>query len=108
MFGFACDDTPELMPAPIMFAHRLGRELTRIRKSGKAEWLRPGVHLSSVNRTELAPPVFEKVTRLVVNAREGGKSFTARNSPEIGGFNQGDVLPFGVADLQSAELKDMV
>src|SRR6186713_2419530 len=41
MFGFACDNTPELMPAPIMFAHRLGRELTRIRKSGKAEWLRP-------------------------------------------------------------------
>src|SRR5205814_7020670 len=41
MFGFACDETPELMPAPIMFAHRLGRELTRIRKSGKAEWLRP-------------------------------------------------------------------
>src|SRR3954453_7166323 len=41
MFGFACDDTPELMPAPIMFAHRLGRELTRIRKSGKASWLRP-------------------------------------------------------------------
>jgi S-adenosylmethionine synthetase len=41
MFGFACDDTPELMPAPIMFAHRLGRELTRIRKSGEADWLRP-------------------------------------------------------------------
>ncbi len=41
MFGFACDETPELMPAPIMFAHRLGRELTRIRKSGECEWLRP-------------------------------------------------------------------
>ena len=41
MFGFACDETPELMPAPIMFAHRLGRELTRIRKAGKARWLRP-------------------------------------------------------------------
>jgi S-adenosylmethionine synthetase len=41
MFGFACDETPELMPAPIMFAHRLGRELTRIRKSGKVPWLRP-------------------------------------------------------------------
>ncbi|MBL9136998.1 MAG: methionine adenosyltransferase [Verrucomicrobiales bacterium] len=41
MFGYACDETPELMPAPIMFAHRLGRELTRIRKSGKAPWLRP-------------------------------------------------------------------
>jgi S-adenosylmethionine synthetase len=41
MFGYACDETPELMPSPIMFAHRLGRELTRIRKSGKAKWLRP-------------------------------------------------------------------
>src|SRR5947209_12865547 len=41
MFGFACDETEELMPAPIMFAHRLGRELTRIRKSGGAKWLRP-------------------------------------------------------------------
>lgn len=42
MFGYACDETPELMPAPIMFAHRLGRELTKIRKAGKkAPWLRP-------------------------------------------------------------------
>jgi S-adenosylmethionine synthetase len=42
MFGYACDETPELMPAPVMFAHRLGRELTRIRKAGKqAKWLRP-------------------------------------------------------------------
>jgi S-adenosylmethionine synthetase len=41
MFGYACDETPELMPAPIMFAHRLGRKLTEIRKSGKAKWLRP-------------------------------------------------------------------
>ncbi|HPU57153.1 MAG TPA: methionine adenosyltransferase, partial [Verrucomicrobiota bacterium] len=41
MFGYACDETPELMPAPIMFAHRLGRELTRLRKSGTVKWLRP-------------------------------------------------------------------
>src|SRR6266446_2436320 len=41
MFGYACDETPELMPAPIMFAHRLGRELTRISKSGAVKWLRP-------------------------------------------------------------------
>lgn len=41
MFGYACDETPELMPAPIMFAHRLGRKLTEIRKSGKVPWLRP-------------------------------------------------------------------
>ncbi|MBO4716046.1 MAG: methionine adenosyltransferase [Verrucomicrobia bacterium] len=41
MFGYACDETPELMPAPIMYANLLGRELTRLRKAGKAEWLRP-------------------------------------------------------------------
>jgi len=41
MFGFACDETPELMPAPIMYAHRLGRHLTKLRKAGKAKWLRP-------------------------------------------------------------------
>jgi S-adenosylmethionine synthetase len=41
MFGFACDETPELMPAPIMFAHRLGRELNRVRKAGRVAWLRP-------------------------------------------------------------------
>ncbi len=41
MFGYATNETPELMPAPIMFAHRLGRELTRLRKSGKVNWLRP-------------------------------------------------------------------
>jgi S-adenosylmethionine synthetase len=41
MFGYACDETPELMPAPIMYAHQLGRELTRIRKTGKVKWLRP-------------------------------------------------------------------
>lgn len=41
MFGYACNETPELMPTPVMFAHRLGRELTAIRKSGKVSWLRP-------------------------------------------------------------------
>jgi S-adenosylmethionine synthetase len=41
MFGYATNETPELMPAPIMYAHKLGRELTRIRKTGKIKWLRP-------------------------------------------------------------------
>lgn len=41
MFGYATNETKELMPAPVMFAHRLGRKLTQIRKSGRVKWLRP-------------------------------------------------------------------
>ena len=41
MFGFACDETPTLMPAPIEYAHHLSRALASARKSGKLHWLRP-------------------------------------------------------------------
>jgi len=41
MFGFACDETKELMPAPISWSHKLGKELTLLRKSGQHSWLRP-------------------------------------------------------------------
>lgn len=41
MFGFACDQTDELMPMPIMLAHKLTYELTDARKTGKLNWLRP-------------------------------------------------------------------
>src|SRR5712675_3073165 len=41
MFGYATNETPELMPAPIMYVHQLGLALTKIRKNGKVKWLRP-------------------------------------------------------------------
>jgi len=90
MFGYACDETPELMPAPIMFAHRLGRELTRLRKSGRVDWLRPDAksqvsvlyedgkpaaimnvvistqHSADVSHSEIEKFVIEKVVKKVL------------------------------------------
>ncbi|MDG1891166.1 MAG: methionine adenosyltransferase [Verrucomicrobiota bacterium] len=67
MFGYACDETPELMPAPIMFAHRVGRALTRIRKSGKAKWLRPDAKSQCSVRYEKGRPV--AITSVVVSTQ---------------------------------------
>src|SRR4051812_6829051 len=67
MFGYACSETPELMPTPIIFAHRLGRELTKIRKSGVAPWLRPDAKSQVSIRYENDKPV--EVVNVVISTQ---------------------------------------
>src|SRR5256885_13485417 len=71
MFGYACNETPELMPAPIMYAHRVGRELTRIRKAGKlAKWLRPDAKSQVSVEYEDGKPV--RITNVVISTQHAG------------------------------------
>jgi len=67
MFGYACNETPELMPTPVMFAHRLGRELTAIRKSGRVNWLRPDAKSQVSVRYEDGMPV--EVVNVVISTQ---------------------------------------
>ncbi|MEC7812361.1 MAG: methionine adenosyltransferase [Verrucomicrobiota bacterium] len=67
MFGFACDETPQLMPAPIMYAHQLGSHLTKLRKAGKAKWLRPDAKSQVSVQYIDGKPV--KITNVVVSTQ---------------------------------------
>lgn len=58
MFGYACNETPEMMPTAIMFAHRLGREVTKLRKSKVVSWLRPDAKSQVSIRYENDHPVY--------------------------------------------------
>ena len=72
MFGFATDETPELMPAPITYAHRLARKLAEQRKSKKLDWLRPDGKTQVTIEYEGFTPV--RVSAIVVSTQ---------HSPEV-------------------------
>jgi S-adenosylmethionine synthetase len=67
MFGYACNETPEMMPTAIMFAHRLGRELTKLRKSGVVTWLRPDAKSQVSIRYDNDRPI--KVENVVISTQ---------------------------------------
>ncbi len=57
MFGYACDETPELMPAPIYYAHRLVERQSQLRRDGRLAWLRPDAKSQITFRYEDGRPV---------------------------------------------------
>jgi S-adenosylmethionine synthetase len=67
MFGFAVRETPELMPAPIQLSHKLGRELTHLRKTGELPWLRPDAKTQVSVEYEGFKPI--RVTAVVISTQ---------------------------------------
>ena len=117
MFGYACDETPELMPLPISLAHKLARRLAEVRKSGEMDYLRPDgksqvtveydgdrpvrvdtvvistQHREDVQMDALRADVMEKVIRAVIPAQlldEHTKYFINPTGRFVIGGPQGD------------------
>ncbi|WBQ12249.1 methionine adenosyltransferase [Hyphomonadaceae bacterium BL14] len=78
MFGFACDETPELMPAPISYSHKILKEMARLRKSGERPEFEPDAKSQVTLRYENGRPV--AVTSVVVSTqhKEGVSLDTVR------------------------------
>lgn len=86
MFGYACNETPEFMPAPISYSHKLGQELTLLRKSGQHTWLRPDSKVQvSMEYIDDKPT---RVTAVVVSTMHTAEIST----PEIRELLQKDLI----------------
>nr|WP_145072745.1 methionine adenosyltransferase [Aureliella helgolandensis] len=69
MFGFACNDTPELMPLPIALAHRITNRLTEARRTGEVDWLRPDSKSQVTVEYDGHKPV--RIDTIVVSTQHG-------------------------------------
>jgi len=97
MFGFACDETPELMPTPISMAHKLSRRLAAVRKSGELDWLRPdGKTQVSVQYNEQGQ--IERIAAIVVSTQHADSISLAALSDAVRQTVIAPVIPENLID----------
>lgn len=101
MFGYACDETPELMPSPIMYAHKLARQLNIVRENGELDFLRPdGKSQVTVEYDETGKP--RRIDTVIVSSQ---------HSPDVSyndlrdGIIEKIILPVLPADLLDKKTK---
>jgi S-adenosylmethionine synthetase len=100
MFGYACDETPELMPLPIMMAHRLVRRLSELRRDGKLPYLRPdGKSQVSVEYVDGKP---KRIDAVVVSTQHGEDVSTEQLRADIKKHVIDSVVPTSMADSGTA------
>src|SRR5438132_10228145 len=96
MFGYACDETRELMPMPIMMAHKLVRQLSEVRRAGKLDFLRPdGKSQVSVEYADNKP---KRIDAVVVSTQHDDKVSTEELRAQVKKHIIDAVIPSGMVD----------
>ncbi|HYZ83039.1 MAG TPA: methionine adenosyltransferase [Bryobacteraceae bacterium] len=99
MFGYACDETPELMPLPIMMAHKLARQLSQSRREGQLPFLRPdGKTQVSVEYVEGKPL---RIDAVVVSTQHDDDISTEDLREQVKKYIIDPVIPSGMVDSQT-------
>jgi S-adenosylmethionine synthetase len=100
MFGYACDETEELMPLPIMLAHKLCRQLSEVRRAGTLDFLRPdGKSQVSVEYVDGKP---KRVDAVVVSTQHSDTIDTPTLRAQVRKYIIDPVIPQNMVDAQTA------
>ncbi len=100
MFGYACDETAELMPLPIMLAHKLVRQLSEVRRSGKLTYLRPdGKSQVSVEYVNGHP---KRIAAVVLSTQHHDDVTTEQLQKEVKQHIIDAIIPSGMVDSSTA------
>ena len=99
MFGYACDETVELMPLPIQLAHRLTEQLSKVRKTGKLTYLRPdGKSQVSVEYVHGKPT---RVDAIVLSTQHGDDVSTEQLRDDVRKYVIDEVVPQNMVDADT-------